>query len=127
MSWQSSRRPACRPRSPARPASPRAASASSTGHGQRAWFGGGGGPQARVFRSNDGGKTWQVSATPIPSSPTAGISALAFRDEKHGIAVGGDFLAPASSPNALAVTSDGGKTWHLAATRRTSTARAPPS
>ena len=96
-----------------------------TGHGHRAWFGAGGGPQARVFRSNDGGKTWQVSATPIPSSPTAGISALAFRDAKHGIAVGGDFLAPTSSPNAVAVTSDGGKTWQLAAsTPNRRTARA---
>jgi photosystem II stability/assembly factor-like uncharacterized protein len=85
-----------------------------TGHGHRAWFGGGGGPQARVYRTNDGGTTWQVSATPIPSSPTAGISALAFHGDKHGIATGGDFLAPTTSPNAVAVTSDGGKTWHSA-------------
>jgi len=85
-----------------------------SGHGHRAWFGGGGGAQARVFRSNDGGKTWQVSATPMNSSPTAGISGLAFRNKKQGIAVGGDFLTPANSPNALAVTSDGGATWHLA-------------
>jgi photosystem II stability/assembly factor-like uncharacterized protein len=85
-----------------------------TGHGHRAWFGGGGGPEARVYRTTDGGTTWQVSATPIPSSGSAGISALAFHDAKHGIATGGDFLAPTNSPNAVAVTSDGGKTWHLA-------------
>jgi photosystem II stability/assembly factor-like uncharacterized protein len=87
-----------------------------TGHGRRAWFGGGGGPQARVYRTNDGGTTWQVSATPIPSSPTSGISALAFHDAKHGIATGGDFLAPTASPNAVAVTRDGGKTWQSAKT-----------
>ena len=85
------------------------------GHGKHVWFGGGGGAQARVFRSNDGGKTWQVAATPMASSQSAGISGLAFRDDRHGIAVGGDFLTPATSPNALALTSDGGKTWHLAA------------
>jgi len=84
-------------------------------HGHRAWIGSGGGAQARVFRSDDGGLTWQVSATPIRSGPSAGIFALAFHDKKRGIAVGGDFLTPTASPNALAVTSDGGKTWHLAA------------
>jgi photosystem II stability/assembly factor-like uncharacterized protein len=51
----------------------------------------------------------------MTSGPFAGISGLAFRDDKHGIAVGGDFTTPATSPNALALTSDGGKTWHLAA------------
>jgi photosystem II stability/assembly factor-like uncharacterized protein len=85
-----------------------------THHGHRAWFGSGGGAQARVFRTNDGGNTWQVSVTPMTSGPTAGINGLAFRDAKHGIAVGGDFTAPTVSPNALAITSDGGKTWRLA-------------
>jgi photosystem II stability/assembly factor-like uncharacterized protein len=85
-----------------------------TSHGHHAWFGTGGGAQARVFSSKDGGKTWQVSVTPINSGPTAGINGLAFRDDKHGIAVGGDFNAPTASPNAVAITSDGGKTWKLA-------------
>src|SRR5262249_36739306 len=43
-----------------------------TGHGHRAWFGGGGGPQARVYRTNDGGTTWQGSATGVPRNPAAG-------------------------------------------------------
>jgi photosystem II stability/assembly factor-like uncharacterized protein len=83
-------------------------------HGHNAWIGSGGGAQARVFRSKDGGNTWQVSPTPINSGPSAGIFALAFRDKKHGIAVGGDFAAPTASPNSRAFTSDGGKTWTLA-------------
>jgi photosystem II stability/assembly factor-like uncharacterized protein len=86
-----------------------------TSHGHRAWFGSGGGAQARVFSSKDGGKTWHVSATPIPSGPTSGINGIAFHDAKHGIAVGGDFNAPTASPNAVAITSDGGRTWTLAA------------
>jgi photosystem II stability/assembly factor-like uncharacterized protein len=86
-----------------------------TDHGRRAWFGTGGAAQARVFRSDDGGATWQVSATPIRSGPSAGIFALAFRGQQHGFAVGGDFLTPTVAPDSLAVTSDGGATWQLVA------------
>jgi len=83
--------------------------------GRRAWFGTGGGAQARVFRTDDGGGSWQVSATPIRSGPTAGIFALAFRGQQHGFAVGGDFTTPAVAPDALALTSDGGESWRLVA------------
>jgi photosystem II stability/assembly factor-like uncharacterized protein len=86
----------------------------STG-GKHAWFATGGGAQARVFRSDDRGETWQVAATPIRSGPSAGIFALAFRDSRHGLAVGGDFATPTSAPDALAVTADGGATWRLVA------------
>ena len=82
-------------------------------HGHRAWFGTGGSTQARVFRSDDRGQTWTVSTTPIRSGPTAGIFALAFRGEQHGLAVGGDFLAPTASPDNFALTADGGTTWQL--------------
>ena len=81
--------------------------------GHTAWFATGGGAQARVFRSDDRGQTWEVNTTPIHSGPSAGIFALAFRDQRHGIAVGGDFLLPTASPDAFAVTSDGGRTWQL--------------
>jgi photosystem II stability/assembly factor-like uncharacterized protein len=84
-----------------------------TSKGHTAWFGTGGGAQARVFRSDDRGRTWTVAATPVRSSPTAGIFSLAFRDERHGLAVGGDFLAPAASPANFAATSDSGRSWTL--------------
>jgi hypothetical protein len=64
-----------------------------------------------VFHSRDGGLTWSVTATPIPSGPTAGIYSLAFRDRWHGIAVGGDFAAPTAAPDAAATSRDGGATW----------------
>ena len=57
-------------------------------HGRTAWFATGGGAEARVFRSEDRGRTWTASSTPIPSSPSAGIFALAFRGQQHGLAVG---------------------------------------
>jgi len=82
-----------------------------TSHGGRAWFGTTAG---RVFRSDDGGVSWTVSQTPVASgSGTNGINALAFRSAQHGLAVGGDFLAPAASPDNFASTSDGGLTWSL--------------
>jgi photosystem II stability/assembly factor-like uncharacterized protein len=83
--------------------------------GRRAWIASGGGAEARVFRSDNWGATWQVAATPIRSGPTAGIFALAFRDPRHGLAVGGDFLTPTSAPDAAALTDDGGASWSLVA------------
>jgi photosystem II stability/assembly factor-like uncharacterized protein len=85
----------------------------TSNHGRRAWFGTGGSAQARVFTSRDRGRTWTVSATPMNSGPTTGINALAFRSQRHGLAVGGDFAVPATSPNNFAATNDGGSTWAL--------------
>jgi photosystem II stability/assembly factor-like uncharacterized protein len=82
-------------------------------HGRRAWFGTGGGAEARVFRSDDGGASWTVASTPIASGPTAGIFALAFRGQQHGLAVGGDFLLPTASPDNFARSDDGGASWRL--------------
>ena len=81
--------------------------------GDDAWFGTGGGAIARVFHSTDRGQTWTVANTPIRSGPSAGIFALAFRNDLDGLAVGGDFLAPTASPDAFALTEDGGSTWQL--------------
>ena len=85
----------------------------TTDHGRRAWFGTGGGAEARVFRSDDGGDSWTVASTPLNSGPTAGVFALAFRGQQHGLVVGGDFLAPTAWPDNFARTSDGGLTWSL--------------
>jgi photosystem II stability/assembly factor-like uncharacterized protein len=82
-------------------------------HGHRAWFATGGGAQARVFRSDDRGRTWSVTGTPIRSGPTAGIFALAFRGQHRGLAVGGQFDAPTASPDNFALSRDGGRSWRL--------------
>jgi photosystem II stability/assembly factor-like uncharacterized protein len=83
--------------------------------GRDAWFGTGGDAVARVFHSSDRGLTWTVANTPVRSGPSAGIFALAFRDGQHGLAVGGDFLAPTASPDAFALSDDGGASWALVA------------
>ena len=77
-----------------------------------AWFGTGGGAEARVFRSTDWGITWQTSVTPIRhDSPDSGIFSLVFRDDRHGVASGGKHSSPQESDANIAFTSDGGVTW----------------
>lgn len=84
-----------------------------------AWFVTGG-AAARVFRSADGGHTWQAAPTPIHcASPMAGLSSLIFLDGQRGVAVGGDYKDPSERADNVVVTTDGGAAW-LAA-------REPPS
>ena len=78
------------------------------------WFASGG-SAARVFRSTDRGRTWQVAATPITSgAESAGIFSIAFKDARHGIIAGGDYRKPEEAVNNVATTADGGRTWKLA-------------
>ncbi|MFG1943239.1 WD40/YVTN/BNR-like repeat-containing protein [Nonomuraea sp. NPDC048826] len=80
------------------------------------WLAAGGAERARVFHSRDRGRTWTVADTTIPAGdPARGVFALAFRDRLHGIAVGGDFQPGLPSPDAAAVTRDGGATWQRSA------------
>jgi len=78
-----------------------------------AWIGTGAGAKARVLRTTDHGRSWQVSDTPLAAGQSAGIFSIAFRDEKHGIVVGGDYRKESEAVDNLAVTNDGGVTWKL--------------
>lgn len=78
-----------------------------------AWIGTGGAAKARVLRTTDGGRTWQVADTPLAAGQSTGIFSIAFRDEKHGVIVGGDYTKEKDAVDNLAVTSDGGVTWKL--------------
>jgi photosystem II stability/assembly factor-like uncharacterized protein len=84
--------------------------------GRDAWIATGGGAAARVLHSRDRGLTWTASVTPLASSPSAGVFAVAFRDQHNGVAVGGDFANPANGVDALAFTRDGARTWAEPAT-----------
>jgi len=80
--------------------------------GDRVWFGTGGGAQARVFRSGDGGRSWEAAATPLAAgSGGAGIFSVAFWNDRDGIAVGGDYTKPGEAAGNAARTEDGGRTW----------------
>ena len=79
------------------------------------WIGTGGGARARVYRSSDRGRSWRVADTPVHAGSSAsGIFALAFRDADHGVAVGGDYTKPHGATVNVALTDDGGRTWHAA-------------
>lgn len=81
-----------------------------------AWIATGGAATARVLHTSDRGRTWSVSAAPLPAGdPARGVFALAFRDRAHGLAVGGDFRPDQPSPRAAAVSDDAGATWTTAA------------
>ncbi len=77
-----------------------------------AWFATGGGATARVLHSADRGRTWTAAESGIPAGdPARGVFALAFRDARHGLAVGGDYRPGNPSPDAAARTRDGGAAW----------------
>jgi photosystem II stability/assembly factor-like uncharacterized protein len=75
------------------------------------WIGTGAASRARVLRSADGGKTWQMADTPLASGESAGIFSVAFRDPLHGIVVGGDYRREGDAVKNAAITTDGGATW----------------
>jgi photosystem II stability/assembly factor-like uncharacterized protein len=78
-----------------------------------AWIGTGASVKARVLRTSDRGRTWQVAETPLAAGPSAGIFSITFRDAKHGVIAGGDYRKEQEAVDNLAVTSDGGVTWTL--------------
>lgn len=89
-----------------------------TSFGKKKGWVGAGGPQARVFHSEDQGRSWKVipTATPFVHGSDAGLTALAFRDEKHGIGVAARINAQSSRDTSSAVvgtTDNGGMTWTL--------------
>lgn len=79
-------------------------------HGDHVWIGT---TASRVLHSSDRGRSWSVARTPIPTSESAGIFSIAFRDALHGVAVGGDYKQETEAVDNVAVTDDGGRTWTL--------------
>ncbi|HEY8459074.1 MAG TPA: oxidoreductase, partial [Blastocatellia bacterium] len=70
---------------------------------------------ARVLSSTDGGETWHVATTPIPSGqPSEGVFSIAFKDARNGVIVGGDYKKEGEARDNAAITRDGGRTWKLA-------------
>jgi photosystem II stability/assembly factor-like uncharacterized protein len=80
---------------------------------RHAWVATGAAATARVLRTADRGRTWQVAQSPIAAGKSAGIYSVAFRDARHGVVVGGDYAKESEAVDNLAITSDGGATWTL--------------
>jgi photosystem II stability/assembly factor-like uncharacterized protein len=83
---------------------------------KQAWIVTAGAAEPRVFRTADGGDSWEAAETPIVHGPaSAGGASIDFRDARHGILAGGD-LADSTVPSSnVAVSDDGGRSWELAA------------
>ncbi len=70
--------------------------------------------KARVLRTGQS-KEWKSAQTPLASgNDSSGVFSLAFRDQMHGIAVGGDFRKSKEASGNAAFTSDGGEHWSAA-------------
>jgi photosystem II stability/assembly factor-like uncharacterized protein len=55
---------------------------------------------------------WHNAQTPLASgTASSGVFSIAFRDQTHGIAVGGDFRKPDEETGTAAYTADGGEHW----------------
>ncbi len=75
-----------------------------------------GGKKARILKSTDKGKTWNIYATPfIQGNGPQGIYSIDFYDENNGIIIGGDYSKPNDNCKNKAITKDGGKTWEIVA------------
>lgn len=75
-----------------------------------------GGAKARVFKTIDLGKTWEVYDTPIiQGDGPQGIYSVDFADENNGFIIGGNYSKENENTANKAVTTDGGKTWSLVA------------
>jgi photosystem II stability/assembly factor-like uncharacterized protein len=73
-----------------------------------------GGPVARVFRTPDRGKSWEVVTTPMASgNESSGIFSIAYRDPLHAMTAGGDYQNDEETSGTLARSADGGLTWTL--------------
>lgn len=78
-----------------------------------------GGKKARILKSVDFGKTWEIYNTPIiQGDGPQGIYSIDFHDLDNGIIIGGDFSKPLENLKNKAITKDGGKTWELVADGR---------
>ncbi|WP_299836545.1 oxidoreductase [uncultured Tenacibaculum sp.] len=75
-----------------------------------------GGKKARILKSTDKGKTWEIYDTPIvQGNGPQGIYSIDFYDKNNGIIIGGDYSKPNDNCKNKAVTKDGGKTWTIIA------------
>jgi hypothetical protein len=71
-----------------------------------------GGAKARIFISDDQGKSWNAKDTPmVQGGKMTGIFTADFYDENNGIIMGGNWEEKKNGTNSKALTFDGGKNW----------------
>ena len=73
-----------------------------------------GGTAARVFISNDHGKSWTASETGlVHGNQSSGNFSISVCDDSNGIVVGGTYDKPELNERIAAWSSDGGNSWNL--------------
>ncbi len=101
--------------------------------GKKAWLGTGGKPGANVFVGDSyrnappltfcncsplpPDEVWFTRRVAVPlasGTDASGVFSLAFRDNQHGMAVGGDYTRPNESTGTAAWTTDEGQHWTAA-------------
>lgn len=83
-----------------------------TGPGKRLAFVTGGASEARIFVSQDEGRSFQVSTSPVPAGAASkGLFSVAWLDDASLITVGGDYRQPALDGVKAAVSVDSGARW----------------
>lgn len=75
-----------------------------------------GGTVSHFYKSKDKGKTWLKIILPYYPGESSGAYSVCFSDEKTGVIVGGDYLAPNLKMNTGFFTEDGGESWFNAET-----------
>jgi|694.fasta_scaffold10443_9 photosystem II stability/assembly factor-like uncharacterized protein len=82
----------------------------------KAWIGTGGiqSVHSKIYRSNNFGRTWQESSSPLPSGEASGIFSIAQDNTGRLVAVGGDYRPDKESPHTAVFSDDQGATWQLA-------------
>jgi photosystem II stability/assembly factor-like uncharacterized protein len=78
--------------------------------GGHAWIVASNADRGRVLHTADYGATWSVDTLPLTTRAGSGPQSVAFRDTRHGMALGGGNAAQAGDLF-TATTNDGGKTW----------------
>ncbi len=82
-------------------------------YGQHVWLASGG-SKARIYHSEDRGKTWSVYPTPMnQGGKMTGIFSVDFYNQHLGIAFGGDWENKSNNTGSKAITRDGGRSWQL--------------
>lgn len=79
--------------------------------GGHAWIATGNGPRSRVLHSEDYGRSWMAADVPVAAGNAAGLATIAFRDDRHGAALGGDIAKAGARGDNVALTDDGGRSW----------------
>lgn len=83
-----------------------------SGPGKRLAFVTGGAAAARVFVSTDGGKSFRVSTSPVPTgAPSKGLFSAMWVDETTLLTVGGDYRERLLAGTNAALSADAGATW----------------